>query len=106
MIGRKGEMMKVDLQALIDMPGAGKARKALVKAGKWNAAGPTSPDHKEFTVILTGTATAQWSKRIKVWALDEDAAEDRACDLDFDIDDEDITDIDDIEIDDAKVKRD
>lgn len=27
--------MKIDLQALIDMPGAGKARKALIAAGEW-----------------------------------------------------------------------
>lgn len=27
--------MKIDLQALIDMPGAGKAREALIAAGEW-----------------------------------------------------------------------
>lgn len=48
-------MTKVDLQALIDMPGAVNAQKALIKAGKW-------------TQFLTDTERMDWLEdcRVKV----------------------------------------
>lgn len=91
---------KLDLQALIDMRGAGNAQKELIKAGAWNSAASNDPDDKIFKVTLKGTAT--WEKTITVWAKNADDAEDKAWDMDFDVNDHEI---DDIEVTDADAEE-
>ena len=81
----------MDLQTLIDMPGAGNANKAVMKAGKWDEY--VGMAERKFAVSVSGTVSV--SQSYIITARHPDEADELACQK---FDNEYDGDIDDVEV--------